>query len=205
MSRTLVILALLGGAADCGLFGSNTTGGSCAPACNGDKTGCPMLGSDLTALGALHTAKPLAQQILNATPRWMAAFEGLKITRSGKPSPDPDVVDVLGTQTKVYVSGWVFKYCAGMNDVAFGAGPQTSSAQQGCNDINCDAMTDTSEPAVDSDAAIAAAFPNDPPTTLYNVEFLPPAAHANQRFWSITQRPSGPTIKIDADTGAIVP
>ena len=163
MTQSQVLsIALVGLVSGCGILSNTsggTSGGSCTPACNGDKTGCPMLGSNLSALDSLHAAAPLAQKILGATPRWMGVFEGLKITRSGLPSPDPDVVDVLGQQTKVYVSGWVFKYCAGMNDVAFGAGPQTSTAQQGCNDLNCDAMTDTAEPAIDSAAAIAAAFP----------------------------------------------
>ncbi len=205
MTRIVMLLSLLGPISGCGLgLGSSGGGGSCAPACNGDKTGCPMLGSNLTALGALQAAQPLAQQILGTTPRWMGIFEGLEITRQGQPSQDPDIVDVLGQQTKVYVAGWVFKYCAGMNDVGFGAGPQTSSAQEGCNDLNCDAMTDTPVPAVDSAAAIATAFPSDPAGTLYNVEFAPPTTN-NQRIWSITQRPSGPTVKIDADTGVVVP
>jgi hypothetical protein len=91
-----------------------------------------------------------------------------------------------------------------MNDVVFGAGPQTSSAQQGCQDINCDAVADTAEPAVDSAAAITTAFPADPAATLYNLE-LAPAANQGKRFWAVTQRPSGPTVKVDADTGAIVP
>jgi len=60
-----------------------------------------------------------------------------------------------------------------MTGVVFGAGPQTSSAQEDCGTINGDALTGTAEPAVDSAAAIAAAFPNDVATTLYNVEFLP--------------------------------
>jgi hypothetical protein len=207
MTRLSMLFAFVGFVSGCGILPSSsggTSGGSCAPECNGDKTGCPMLGANLTALGSLHAAQPLAQKILGAAPRWMGVFEGLKITRQGLPSPDPEIVDVLGQQTKVYVSGWVFKYCAGMNDVAFGAGPQTSTAQRGCNDINCDAMTDTAEPAVDSAAAIAAAFPGDPADALYNVEFAVPVSN-NQRVWSITKRPSGPTVKVDADSGALVP
>lgn len=202
--QALMICGLVGLAAGCGGVGGSS-GGSCSPMCNGDKTGCPMLGSDLTALGSLHAAKPLAQKILGATPRWMATFEGLKITRAGQPSQDPDIINVLGTQTKVYSSGWVFKYCAGMNDVAFGAGPQTSTVQEGCNDLNCDAMMDTAEPAIDSAAAIAAAFPSDPASTLYSLEFAPPAANGGKRLWSVTQLPSGPSVKVDADSGAVVP
>ena len=202
MIRMVTIFALAGLLPAC--RPGPTDPGACSPVCNSDKTGCGALGSNLTALGALHAAEPLAQKILGATPRWVGVFEGLEITRQGQPSQTPDTVNVLGQQTNIYVAGWVFKYCAAMNDVVFGAGPQTSSAQQGCQDINCDAVADTAEPAVDSAAAITTAFPADPAATLYNLE-LAPAANQGKRFWAVTQRPSGPTVKVDADTGAIVP
>ena len=51
--------------------------------------------------------------------------------------------------------------------------------------------------------AIAAAFPGDPADTLYQVDFNPLAFGA--RVWRVTKRPSGPTVNVDADSGAIVP
>lgn len=203
MVRLSIVLPIVALVAGCGILPS-TSGGSCKPTCNGDKTGCPMLGTSLSALEALHAAQPLAQKIFDAAPRWVGAFKGIKITRQGTPSADPEVIEVLGQKTNLYVSGWVFKYCAGMNDVVFGAGPQTSTAQLGCDDFNCEALAPVAEPTVDSAAAIAAAFPGDPADALYELE-LPLTTNNDPRIWSVTKRPSGPTVKIDAMSGAIVP
>jgi hypothetical protein len=71
----------------------------------------------LSALSAVNAGQGLAGGILKGTPVWMGGIEGLKITRDGLPSPDPDV--------------------------------------------SCSAVM---TPQLDSAAAIAAAFPNDPAT-----------------------------------------
>ncbi len=180
--------------------GSGTGGGSCDPQCNGDKVGCSAVGSNLTALDALHAGKAAAQSILDATPVWMGAFAGIQITRDGTPTQEPTTSGGL----KFYMSGWVFKFCAGMNDVGFGAGPQTSTAQYGCQDIDCSQVTVTAEPAIDSKAAIAAAFPSDSADTLYKVDFIP-VLHGGQRVWTITNMTTQTTVNVDADTGVVVP
>jgi hypothetical protein len=188
--------------AGCG--GDDMGGGSCSPACDGQKVGCKPLGSSLSALSAITAGEGLASHILTGAPVWMGGIEGLKITRDGLPSPDPDVSTIGGQQISLYTSGWVFGFCAGMDSVQFGAGPQTSSVSEACQAVNCSAVMTPPRPQVDSAAAIAAAFPSDPAGTLYNVSFLLPLTN-NQRVWSVTQRPSGPTVKVDADTGAIQP
>ncbi len=179
-------------------------GGSCAPICNGDQTTCPAVPSNLTALASLHAGATVATGILGPTSQWMGEFAGGKIMRDGTPSPDPDVVNLLGKQTNVYVSGWVFKFCAGMNDLLFSAGPQVSSIQEGCGDIDCSALPTMAEPKIDTAAAIAAAYPGDPATTLYNVNFMPVLTN-NQRLWTVSHRGDAAQIKVDADTGAVVP
>lgn len=201
-SRSLIVVTIASIAfavAACDSDSGGGGGGSCAPQCNGDKVGCSALGSDLTALGALDAARPLAKDILGAEPVWMGAFAGIQITRDGTPSQEPTTLGTL----QGYMSGWVFKFCAGMDDVVFGAGPQVSTAQYGCQDIDCSQATVTAVPAIDAKAAIAAAFPNDPADTLYKVDFLP-MLHGGQRVWTVTNTTTQTAVNVDADTGAVV-
>jgi len=193
MKRFAIVGALLG-AAGCGAG----AGGACSVAC-GQKSTCGSVGNNLTALGALEAARAPAQSIVGGTPKWVGAFAGLKITRAGLPSMEPET-QILGTT--IYASGWVFKYCAGLDEVVFGAGPPDTTIEKGCGMFNCDAVASFTPPAVDSPAAVAAAFPSDPATTVYNVDLN---LLAGPRVWSVTRRPNGPTVKVDADSGAVVP
>jgi hypothetical protein len=174
--------------------------GACGAACNAGKQACAPLATDLTAHGALAAAQPLAAGVLSGTPKWAGAFAGVKITRQGTPSQDPDS-EIFGT--KLYTGGWVLKFCAGMEEVVFGAGPPTSSIEKGCNTIDCNQLTAQAAPAVDAPQAIAAAFPSDPADTLYQVDFNPLAFQ--KRVWRVTRRPNGPSVEVDADTGAVAP
>ncbi len=178
----------------------SSSGGSCDAQCNGGKVECSAVGSKLTALSALHAGESAAQSILDATPVWMGGFAGLQITRDGTPSQEP--FESGGLQ--IYMSGWVFGFCAGMNQVGFGAGPQVSSAELTCQYIDCSQVTPTAELGVDSKAAIEAAFPSDAADTQYNVDFMP-AVHNNQRVWTVTNRTTQVVVNVDADTGAVVP
>lgn len=187
-----------------GCGGDDNGSGSCTPACDGQKVGCPQLGSSLTALAAVSAGDSLAQKILKGAPTWMGGIQGLKITRQGLPSPDPDVTNVLGQNVSLYVSGWVFGFCAGMDSVQFGAGPQISTVSEACQQVNCSQVTSPAMPQIDSAAAIAAAFPSDPANALYDVSFNLPLSN-NQRVWAVTKRPMGPTVNVDADTGAVQP
>lgn len=134
----------------------------------------------------------------------MGAFAGVRITRQGTPSQEPDPLGVLGQTTKVYVGGWVLKFCSGQSAVVLGGGPEVSSSEKSCQDVDCSKVADTVEPSVGSAAAIAAAFPGDPAESLYALE-LAPLAHGGERLWCVTKNPSGPVVKVDADTGAVVP
>ena len=174
-------------------------GGACDPSCNGPKVGCHEVGSQLTALQALAAAEGPAMSSLGAASRWVGAIEGLKITHDGTPSQVPDATFA---GVNLYTGGWVFKYCAGMNEVVYGAGPQTSSAGKGCGTIDCSQVPTNALPVIDSPAVIATAFPSDPATATYKLDLnvLP----GMTRTWTV-QPQSGATVKVDADTGAVVP
>lgn len=182
------------GAAGCGGGG----GGACGVAC-GMKSTCGAVGNNLTALGALEAARGPAESIVGAAPKWVGAFKGLKITRAGLPSMEPES-EIFGT--KIYASGWVFKYCAGLDEVVFGAGPPDTTIEKGCGQFNCGAVASFTPPVIDSPGAIAAAFPSDPATTVYDVDLN---LLLGPRVWQVTRRPSGPSVKVDADTGAVIP
>lgn len=129
----------------------------------------------------------------------VGAVKGLKITRAGIASMEPES-EIFGT--KIYASGWVFKYCGGLDEVVFGAGPPDTTVEKGCGNFNCEAIAAYQPPAVDSQQAIAAAFPSDPATTVYNVDLN---LLLGPRVWEVTRRPNGPTVKVDADSGAVIP
>jgi hypothetical protein len=141
--RAILIVAMMLGVASCG----GDDGGSCAPACDGQKVGCSQLSSSLTALAAVSAGQSLANKILKSAPTWTGGIQGIKITRQGLPSPDPDVTNVLGQNVSLYVSGWVFGFCAGMDSVQFGAGPQTSTVSKACQQINCAAVMSPAQPS----------------------------------------------------------
>jgi hypothetical protein len=193
MSLVPVLAAVL--AAGCGGSG----GGACGATC-GMKSECAAVGSSLSALAAVGAGNAAAMGSLPGTPRWAGGIQGLKITRDGKPSPEPDAQ--IGN-TKIYTSGWVFKFCAGMEEIVFGAGPPTSTAEKGCGTINCAALPEFTLPQKDSAEVIAAAFPSDPAETTYNLQII--LLGSTSRIWQVTKRPSGPAVKVDADTGAVVP
>lgn len=183
---------LLVGDVGCGAAG----GSDCAPAC-GQKSSCTKIGSSATALEALNAGLTAAPLALGQGPKWVGAIEGLQILHDGTPSQTPAAQ--VGN-TSVYVSGWVFKYCSGMDAVVYGAGPPKSSAQKDCGDFDCSAIATYTLPAIDSPQAIAAAFPSDPASTLYTVDLN---LLAGARTWQI-QSPTA-TVTVDADTGAVVP
>jgi hypothetical protein len=164
------------------------------------KSECAGVGSSLSMREALQEGKSAAAGALAGAPRWAGGVQGLKITRAGAPSQEPETV--IGN-TKIYASGWVFKYCAGMEEVVFGAGPPVSSVEKGCGTINCAALPDFALPVKDSAELIAAAFPGDPSDATYTLQLT--LLGASARTWQITRRPGGPTVKVDADTGAVVP
>lgn len=180
-------------------------GGECSSDCNLGEVKCSRLSSNDTALNVLHQARDIAKDVLGTqTPTWMGAFAGVKITREGKPYQEPDTLTVLGQTTKVYVAGWVLKFCSGQSAVVFGGGPEVSSSEKSCQDVDCSKVTETVEPPLDAAAIIAAAFPGDSADTLYALEFAP-LAHNGERLWYVTRNPNGPVVKVNADTGAVVP
>ena len=191
------------------LFRTNNGGvnggvsGSCDPQCNGDKTGCPMLGSKSTALGALHEAQPQAQKIVGATPRWMGAFSGIKITRDGQPSPDPNVIDVLGSQQKLHqrLGLQILRGRQGRRvrrrppdqhraarlqlDQLRRHDRRRRAARRLCRRHRCRLPRRRRRHALQRRVRAAA---HEQPARLVG-----------------TKRPNGPTVKVDADTAAVIP
>jgi hypothetical protein len=176
--------------------GGNGSSGACGADCN-MKSDCSSVGASLTAVQALAAGRTAAAGALSGTPKWVGAIQGLKITRPGTPSM---VADAEIGGVKIFTSGWVFKYCAGMDEIVFGAGPPTGSAQRGCGTFDCAQITEPAAPAIDAPQAISIAFPSDPADTVYDL-FL----NLGSRVWQVTQRPNALSVKVDADTGAIVP
>lgn len=189
--RTPCLIFALTLASGCGLGG-----GRCGAEC-GMKSTCASIGSGLTAREALSAAQAQADGVVGAGARWVGAVKGLKITRAGTPSPEPES-EIFGV--KVYASGWVFKYCQGLDEVVFGAGPPETTVEKGCGNFNCAQVTPTMPPAIDSAQAIAAAFPDDPPDALYGLDFN---VLLGTRDWRVTKLPSGPSVLVDGDTGAV--
>jgi len=175
-------------------------GGDCAPGCDGVKADCREVGSELSALAAIAAAQPSARDSLGANARWVGALRGMRITRAGTPTTTPDS-EIFGV--KIYTAGWVFKYCANLDEIVYGAGPEISNAVRGCGSFDCSQLAPATLPAVDSPAAVSAAFPTDPNNTLYQLDYNIMLDGA--RVWSVTRLSDFKVIRVDSDSGAILP
>lgn len=142
-----------------------------------------------TALEELANTQSMAEASA-AGAEWSGYFEGRDIDRSGRPT----------TNAK---SGWNFEFCAPAsgNIVDFSIGKGGCSAANLCDKhYTCGAPT--AVPALDADDAIAAAFPGDPATAVYEVIFVTKGGRA----WAVAHKETPDRfVGVDSETGALLP
>lgn len=142
-----------------------------------------------TALPTLALGQEIAQASLGASAKWTTGILGLGITREGK-------IAASG------LSGWVFGFCSGMDQFSLDTTNGHCGAERDCGVLDCDAVPAHAFPTIDSSAAISTAFPAEGADATYKIDinYL-----AGQTYWSVTSLQSKVTVKVDGDTGMIVP
>ena len=158
--------------------------------CSASYAVCPSaIAAGGTALSSLESARPLAEASeKNAV--WSGYFSGRALDRTGHP-------------TAVADSGWNFEFCSGDtgNVVDFYITKTGCSAADVCGK-NYPCAAEAQLPKLDADQAIAAAFPDDPASTLYVLGYAPKYG----RRWLVARKDdTQAVVQVDADTGAVVP
>jgi hypothetical protein len=173
---------------------------------------CPGLATTGRAT-ALQTLAKWKESLAPRFPKalWLGGMEGLYIGRDGKVlDQDFTLSEYMGIKIPSSTS-WQCNFCNNdgpvpqasihMTTVATG----TCGALMSCGVFDCSKVGTYVPPAVDSDQAIAAAFPGDPDPTYYQVQLV----LENGRFWSVSRlgvlNQVAATVKIDCDTGAVLP
>lgn len=154
---------------------------------------CPELATVMpeTAKALVADLATVAAAAHGADVRWTGRVAGRDIARTGKP-------------TTGATAGWATGFCHGADALAFdvtggacGARNLCDCATAGtCGGAACTGDTAPAFPAVDSDAAIAAAFPGDAAAATYDLDFDAPAGQ-----WTVTRRADGTRVLVDAATG----
>jgi hypothetical protein len=100
-------------------------------------------------------------------------------------------------------SGWRIEYCSPTGDVVdFFIGKTGCSAVAVCGKGYACPSDPTEPPGLDPGKAIAAAFPNDKDSTLYEVVF----GSKGGRVWFVARKQAPDQyLYVDADTGAPLP
>lgn len=156
-------------------------GASGGLACNVTNKGLPCLGSpnvhNLTGLQAYQAAMSSFQIQFNPVV-WLGGMQGTGITRDGKTTDGGYSVTLPGGTTLPMTSGWIFSLCTMQGPasdtskydddaLSFETTSGTCTAMRQCASVNCNTVRVEPFPTLDSAAAIAAAFPDDPTDTLY--------------------------------------
>jgi hypothetical protein len=149
------------------------------------------------SLGTLDTLSETAQAAYGASSSWSGRIIGRGILRNG-------------TVAQGDVSGWVTSFCDEINVLVFDTTGGTCRVQNRCDciaggtctDLACTAANQTAFPAIDSDLAIAAAYPNDASDTTYELVF----DIAVGNWWQVSRSVTpGESVRVDASTGASLP
>lgn len=206
MKRAMLIAAALAATtAWAGCPASDSTGGNLECSTTNTRSECPG-NSSMHRMTAIQTLKAVDESFKGQFPNavWMGGIAGINIDRDGKVMDKGPLIDILGTQME-NATGWTGNYCS---DAAATLGDQLNfdttkgncTGLRTCQAYNCTAVQKYDFPKVDSDAAVKTAFPNDPAGTLYSILLV----MQNGAYWSIS-REGAAAVKIDVNTGAIVP
>jgi len=144
-----------------------------------------------TAVAILADVKPVASGAVGSV-RWTGRFQGEGIPRKG------------GTASAT--AGWLLSFCGGTSvifvDTTGGncrAANRCDCQGGACEGVDCATLPDLAAPAVDSDAAIQAAFPSDAAGTTYTLALDLVKASA----WTVTLEGANPsTVTVDSATGS---
>jgi hypothetical protein len=215
MRTLMTTVALTATLALCGCPTDSATGGGggdleCADYTNTRVT-CTA-NPDVRLLTALQTLEAMKASFETqfATVTWMGGIAGIAIDRDGKIM---DKGPMVGTAPLVMEmgSGWTGNFCTEQGAVDDALNYDTTdgkcTAVRSCLAVNCDAAVASAYafPAVDSPAAIQAAFPGDPAGTLYNVSLV----LGNGSFWTVSRMGiTGQTFEtknVDSNSGAVIP
>jgi hypothetical protein len=163
--------------------------------------------SRATALQTLEAVEgSLRAQFPNAV--WLGGIAGLGIDREGRGMDQGPMVD-LGGITMEDPTGWTGNFCnddgpVPQDQLNFDTTKGQCTVLRNCEVYDCSAAPRYARPAVDSPAAIQAAFPDDPPGTLYGLELV----LAVGNYWTVTRTPADGSqpvsVKIDAASGAVI-
>lgn len=209
LTVVLSVLAL-GAFAGCPTEGGSGGGGdlACDAGMSTRKT-CPTDPNvhELTAVEALQELKDSFEaQFPEAV--WMGGIAGLYIGRDGR-SRDEGVKITYGGFTIENASGWTGNFCVDQpeaqadDQLNFDTSNGDCTALRNCLVVNCNAVTPRAFPAIDTPAAIQAAFPGDPSDALYQVQLVLDLGN----HWTITryvEGGGGESRKVDATTGAVI-
>ncbi len=162
----------------------------------------------LTAVQTLQKMKAMFEAGFPGTV-WMGGIAGISIDRNGKAVDKGPTISGTGFSFES-PSGWTGNFCVDQGAVDDSLNYDTSdgacTAIRSCQSVNCNAVPTTYVfPTIDSPAAVLAAFPSDPADAWYNISLV----LGNGTFWTVTRLAINgqtvATVKIDSDTGAVIP
>jgi hypothetical protein len=155
---------------------------------------CPGLArvAGVTALEAVETLDPVASGALGAATRWTGWVRGSGIAADGTAGSSP-------------TSGFTTAWCDGESELLFDTTAGDCAARMACDCVmsgSCrgpcgDAVV---VPTVDSDAALAAAFPGGAGDDAFDVVF--DASVGN--WWSVRRSGTDEWIRVDAADGSVL-
>lgn len=155
---------------------------------------CPGLAriGALTGLGAVDVLEPVASGALGATARWTGWVRGTGIAADGTVGPSP-------------TSGFTTAWCDGESELLFDTTSGDCAARMACD---CVASGDcrgpcgdaVALPSVDSDAAVAAAFPGDARDDAFDLVFDASVGH----WWSVRLAGTDEWVRVDAADGSVL-
>jgi len=205
-------LVLLLSLAGCPLGGSG--GGGDDLVCDdgmGNRLDCPA-DPDVHRLTGVQALQAMQASFQDPFPGavWMGGIAGVYIGRDGKSKDQGPVINAGGFQLE-NASGWTGNFCVDQptqeadDQLNFDTSNGKCTALRTCLAVNCNAVTPAAFPAVDTPAAIEAAFPGDPADTFYSVQLVT----ALGNYWQITRAAIGNQVaesrKVDTQTGALIP
>lgn len=155
---------------------------------------CPGLArvGEVTALDGLEVLGPVAAGALGASVRWTGWVRGVGIAANGAVGPSPG-------------SGFTTAWCDGESELLFDTTAGGCAARMACDCVasgECrgpcgDAVA---LPAVDSDAAVAAAFPGGAGDDAFDLVFDASVGH----WWSVRRAGTDEWVRVDAADGSVL-
>lgn len=199
MLRTFALLATMllltglscGEAVPCSVSGSSD-----------DAVSCPG-GPSTKRATAVETLKAFESSIRGEFPEaiWMGGIMGFNIGRDGK------VLDQ--SPGLLRPTTWFGNFCNNsgtvpMDSLHFDTTAGECTVVRTCQVVDCSKVPVHTFPAIDSDAAIHAAFPSDPDGTLYTMQLVQDVSSN----WSIVRLASdgqanGDAVLVDSETGEV--